>query len=78
MFTKVLYSAALVLAFAGAAHAAPQEKVFVCHETNSKTNPTVMISVSENAVDEHLDHGDKLASELSDGSFTCKVEVFPI
>lgn len=37
------------------------DKVDVCHRTGSETNPVVMINISENAVQHHLDHGDFLA-----------------
>ena len=77
MFTKVLYSAALVVAFAGVAHAGQQDKVLICHATSSATNPTVMISVSPNAVEAQLAQGSTLAKQLSDGSYSCTIEVFP-
>lgn len=36
------------------------EKVTICHRTESSKKPDVTITVSENAVDAHLAHGDIL------------------
>jgi hypothetical protein len=52
-------------AFGSPASAASQEyeygkKVTICHHTGSQRNPTVTISVSENAVPAHQAHGDTL------------------
>jgi hypothetical protein len=41
-------------------------KVDICHVTGSANNPVVMINVSENAVQAHIDHGDYLA-DAEDG-----------
>ena len=38
-----------------------ENKVDVCHVTGSETNPVVMISIPEAAVQAHIDHGDYLA-----------------
>jgi hypothetical protein len=36
------------------------EKVTICHRTGSQKNPFVTITVSSNAVDAHLRHGDTI------------------
>jgi len=52
--------AGLMAAFTPVA-AADGNTVHLCHHTGSDTNPIVLIDVSENAVDAHLDQGDTLA-----------------
>lgn len=47
---------------------AQTDKVLVCHQTSSETNPVVLISISDNAVQAHLDHGDTL---LPEGATDC-------
>ena len=36
------------------------KKVTICHHTGSRTNPTVTITVSRNALPAHFEHGDTL------------------
>lgn len=36
------------------------EKVVICHHTHSATNPFVTITISRNALDAHLAHGDTI------------------
>lgn len=38
------------------------KKETICHRTMSKTNPWVEITVSVNALQTHLDHGDKIGA----------------
>lgn len=37
-----------------------ERKVTICHQTGSQKNPSVTITVSENALDAHLAHGDTI------------------
>jgi hypothetical protein len=52
----------------------PTRKQTICHKTHSKKNPSVTITVSQNAVPAHLAHGDHLgpctAAELKAGKQT--------
>lgn len=76
MIKKLLMVSALSLAMVSSVSAAGS-KVLLCHSTNSATNPTVMISVSENAVEAQLAQGSTLPRQLPDGSYTCTVEIIP-
>ena len=45
-----------------ASPAAENEQVTICHRTHSEPNPWVAITVSEDAVPAHLEHGDFVVS----------------
>jgi ABC-type sugar transport system substrate-binding protein len=57
-----------LLAFAGLGSGVPSAaaqyaaKETICHKTGSTTNPEVTITVSGNAVEAHLAHGDELGA----------------
>ncbi len=71
MFKKFILALVLVLASSGVANA-QNNKVYICHKTSSETNPVLLINVSENAVNAHINnHGDVVATLLADGTFVC-------
>jgi hypothetical protein len=55
-----------VISFSNEA-AARAEKVGICHRTGSQSNPFQYISVSVNALDAHIAHGD-IVTDLSDAA----------
>lgn len=74
MFKKIFV--AVLFGILGAANAtnAKTDKVFVCHQTSSEENPVVLISISSNAVQTHLGHGDIL---LPEGESVCRASGDP-
>jgi hypothetical protein len=47
------------------------DKVFICHNTGSTTNPQVLIEVSVNAIKAHKAHGDLIGVDVSSDPFNC-------
>ena len=52
------FGAALALSAVGGAFAKPADKVTICHHTGSESNHGVHITVSANAQQAHIAHGD--------------------
>jgi hypothetical protein len=68
MYKIILATLAVaVLGFVSVAQA-DANKVVVCHVTSSEKTPVVYISISDEAVQAHLDHGDVLAGADGDCS----------
>ena len=55
---KILALLAAVMLLLSTVAVANDDKVTICHHTGSQTNPTVTITVSENAWEAHQKHGD--------------------
>ncbi len=77
MLKNILLIAVLLLSTTGVAQAG-SNKVLLCHKTHSETNPSVMISVSENSLEAQLALGSTFPRLLEDGSYTCVVEINPV
>ena len=59
--TAILAGGLLLLGLATAsAVAAPAGKTTICHATGSESNPFVRITVSDNSLQAHEDHGDEI------------------
>lgn len=50
---------------------AAADKVFICHNTGSETNPQVLIEVSVNAIPAHEAHDDLIGVDVSSDPFNC-------
>ena len=61
--------AAFVLLVLVQVTSAAANKVKVCHATSSETNEVVLVDVSDNALQAHLDHGDVV---LPEGESDCE------
>lgn len=62
MYKKIILAAVIVVSFTSVAFAGA-EKVQICHDTGSVTDPFVVISISDSAYDAHIGHGDKAVGE---------------
>ena len=49
------------LFISGPAMAGKEAKILVCHQTGDDTNPVLVLSVSANAANGHIGHGDVVA-----------------
>lgn len=65
LILSICFIASLLIA--GIATAGAPPKVDVCHLTSSETNTYVLINISENAFQTHLDHGDASPHEYVPG-----------
>ena len=62
---SVAFASAIAVSSVGAAFAAPDPKIYICHATGSDSNPFVLIHVSANAIDAHRAHdGDRPANPI--------------
>ncbi|OGG53427.1 hypothetical protein A2851_05650 [Candidatus Kaiserbacteria bacterium RIFCSPHIGHO2_01_FULL_53_29] len=61
MTTKLVATGAFLAFLASASIALAEDKVTLCHVTESDSNPFVLITVSSNAVPAHVSHGDFIA-----------------
>ena len=72
----LIMSLALLALVAMPASAAPASKVTICHATGSSTNPYVRITVSEEAVEAHSAHQDRL--DIIPAPATCPGDTPPV
>ena len=57
---KISFAVAFSLLGMASVAGASTDEISICHMTDSEKNPVVIISVSPNAVQAHLDQGDTL------------------
>jgi len=76
---SAMAAAFLIFSSATAATAAPEPKVTICHidqdDVVEGESTSVVISVSRNALDAHLAHGDYADPTLIPGDVNCAIPV---
>lgn len=62
---KIMTVGVVLVFLAGVFFVEAADRVQICHFTNSESNPTVEIVVSENALLTHLEHGDVIFDSVT-------------